>query len=112
MRWFRHLPHHEDEVDLSEQNDDASSVAAHALIALLDISLILDRASEAHLIVVATAMAEIADWNVVYAVSDDNAASEALLLKIEMLIDICAEARASAEAQALTASGIRSLLGL
>ena len=112
IRWFRHVPHYKEEVTLSERNDEASSVAANALIGLFDISLVLDRASAAHLAVTATAMAEIADWNVVYAVSHDDAVSEATLLKIEMLIDICADARASAEAHALTASGIRSLLGL
>ena len=97
---------------LSERNDEASSVAANALIGLFDISLVLDRASAAHLAVTATAMAEIADWNVVYAVLEDDAMSEAILLKLETLIDICADARASAEAHALTASGIRLLLGL
>ena len=111
INWFRSKPN-DQEVTLFDQYAEASSITAVELVTLLDVALALDRASDANRTISATAMAEIADLTVIYDIIDDDVLADTVLVKIEKLIDVCNASDAAGDANALTAWGIRSLLGL
>lgn len=111
INWFRSKPT-DREATLFDKHAEASSIAAIALVALLDVALALDLAADSHRTTASEAMSEIADMTIIYDLIEDDDLAEVTLVKIERLIDVCEASALACEANMLTAFGIRELLGL